>query len=667
MRKFLNICILLVFYSSFFFWIPIHEVNASGACNITPDTLYIKKGTQISIDGQLYIYKNDTTLILPDSIIERNPELKSRLFYSDLKNKADKYKVTKKLYNLAFSAPKGMVINDSVQVKRSEKRFDPYDGKIIRNIRYKVLNVIGPTVYDTTREANAYAHNFINNLSPTTRKFVLRDNLLFKEGQPLDPLQISNSGRIIREMPSIKDARIEVVEPSPGSDSVDVIVIVKDIFPYGVGLKVPKIDQYDLRFWTVNFMGLGHRFDNTLSVLPNEKPFLKYSSAQYRIENIAGTFIEGELRLENNDENTIRRVALNRRYMPLSESWGGELKVEEYRYNEHVGKKSDYFPEHDTVIDVPVKFFEKEFVLGRSFIYKKYKTHSPDFLALASSFTCQTFSERPDTNIQFQNRSDLLASLTFVRNNYYQSRYVNNFGITEDIPYGLNVALTGGYEYGGFFDRTYLGLSTSTGNYLKNFGYIYAQFEIGSFIRNKQFEQGLITAGVSYYSKLVQNKTKYKSRLIVLALYTAGINRYENEELHILNDYSFKGLSRDSITGNKRLSFSAEIITYTPWYFYGFQFAFNGFVDIGIVGSSNSSLLENKFYSGIGAGLKVRNESLVFETIQFTFTFYPIVPEGSKHIHFELVTKPKVYFPNFEATKPLILPYKYYYQDTYYY
>ena len=40
-------------------------------------------------------------------------------------------------------------------------------------------------------------------------------------------------------------------------------------------------------------------------------------------------------------------------------------------------------------------------------------------------------------------------------------------------------------------------------------------------------------------------------------------------------------------------------------------------------------IFSNRLYSGIGAGIRLRNEKLVFNTFQIKFTFYPAAPAGS--------------------------------------
>ncbi len=180
------------------------------------DTLHIKAGTELKIDDSTHYYPNDTIMILSDTVVKNNPQLKTYLLYQKLENSAKKSVVTQKLFDIAFAGKDYLQRTDTIQQEKSGQRFDPYEGKIIRKVNYDVLDVIGPNVNDTVHYSLSDFQRWVNDLYPNTKDFVIKNNQLFKVGDSLDPLQLSNTERLLRELQSIKDARVEV-RPLPGN------------------------------------------------------------------------------------------------------------------------------------------------------------------------------------------------------------------------------------------------------------------------------------------------------------------------------------------------------------------------------------------------------------------------------------------------------------------
>ncbi|MFP4469076.1 MAG: hypothetical protein ACLFPE_00225 [Bacteroidales bacterium] len=574
----------------------------------------------------------------------------------------------KQVYKLTFNDGGYLQRDDTIQQEKSDERFEAYEGKVIRNIRYKVQDVVGPDVDDTSKVSLPGFYSWLNNLHPKTRNYVVKNNQLFKENEKLNPLELANSERLLRDLASIKDARIYVSQVENQPDSVDITIVVKDKFPIGARLDVPSSDHYNLSVYTVNFMGWGHLFDNTVSVLPGHAPLLRYSRMQYSLPNIAGTFIKGEGILQWEDDTWLKKFQAQKVYEPLKPSWGGLAKIEENRYNRVDVVIDPHDPDHDSLTELPITYNEKNLAVGYSFMFDKEDVLAPEFMVILPAYISRQYLERPhiaeDTNFQYQHRTNLLFSITFLRNDFYRSRYINNFGITEDVPYGMNITLTMGYELGELTDRSYGGASVSAGNYTGNLGYFYSKVEAGSFVRNRKFNQGLVNLEFSYFSKLFSTPGQYRSRLSFSTYYAIGFNRYGGERLYILDDYALKGLDTDFLYGNQRLNFIAKLTTFTPWYFYGFRFAVELFADLGFIGSNTESIFNNTLYSGLGIGFKIRNESLVFRTIELSLIWHPILPEGQgDRFHLGARSVPTSRFADFQATNPYIIPYKYYYYE----
>ncbi|MCK9269572.1 MAG: hypothetical protein WC271_13380 [Bacteroidales bacterium] len=628
------------------------------------DTVFIEKGTELKIYDSTYFFSSDTTMIFHDSVIKQNDELKTYQLRQILKRKTQGNRLMRELYAATFSNPKKNSDNDSTNIEKPEKRFEPYEGKVIRKIHYKVLDAIGPTVIDTAFDTDSRFFRWLNNTYPPTKEYVIRQNLLFHEDERIEPYLMTNSERLLRELRSLNDARIRMLDTIAGTDSVDVVVIVKDIYPFGAKFQSAGIDKYNLELYTVNFMGWGHYFSNTITGMPVKFPHIRYSKFDYEVPNIGGSFIAAQAVIEREDVTRLHRLQATRKYLPIQSSWGGLAKAENKIYE--IDSVYNYPPTatSDSGKKYQIHYLQLEGVAGYSYASHPNPDQASDYLVLAGRYNYLHYYDRPvtrvDTNIRYQHRTDFLGSISFVRNDYYQSKYIYGFGITEDIPYGFNLTLTAGYELAEFFNRPYGGISVSAGKYFHRFGYLYALAEAGSFIDDHQLKQGLFNFSTHYFTNLFNLTERYNTRFLFSTYYSVGINRYHNEKMYVQNLNQMRGLELYKFDGNQQLNFNTSVVTYTPWKIYGFQFAMTLFWEASLAGPAYRSIFNNKLYSGIGTGILIKNENLVFQTLMIKLSWYPNPADGNA-FSAQANSRPRGEFRSFEATKPHIIPYDFYY------
>ena len=66
--------------------------------------------------------------------------------------------------------------------------------------------------------------------------------------------------------------------------------------------------------------------------------------------------------------------------------------------------------------------------------------------------------------------------------------------------------------------------------------------------------------------------------------------------------------------GTNRAVLRSETVVFTPWDIYRFKMAMYGFADVGTIGY-RGNLFRNRFYSTLGVGVRIKNENLIFGTI----------------------------------------------------
>jgi hemolysin activation/secretion protein len=99
-------------------------------------------------------------------------------------------------------------------------------------------------------------------------------------------------------------------------------------------------------------------------------------------------------------------------------------------------------------------------------------------------------------------------------------------------------------------------------------------------------------------------------------------------------------------------------VLFSPINFYGFRFAFFGFVDLGILFGTNEFARNGEVLSSIGLGIRIRNDNLVFNTFQIRLGYFPNLPQYSR-VNYFLVSGEQLLKPeNFDPGPPIPLPYR---------
>ena len=128
--------------------------------------------------------------------------------------------------------------------------------------------------------------------------------------------------------------------------------------------------------------------------------------------------------------------------------------------------------------------------------------------------------------------------------------------------------------------------------------------------------------------------------------------------ININDKNGIRGLSSGNIFGQKKITVNLESVMFSPLKIYGFNFVFYGFADLAFIGPEDISFLKLNAHSGIGFGLRIRNERLVFPTLQFRFAFYPNADEILFEDHFNFSGEKKLKPKDFITPPPQPLEYR---------
>jgi hypothetical protein len=626
---------------------------------VSYDTITVKKGTWFKYKGKTYKIRKDTVFVIqsykiPD--IEVRNFQRSNTFYDSVYKKFSRGKFSQLLYGLAFKPPEIPPLPGNSHKVKSEVPFNQYKGKVIRHIRIQTLDPFGTSIYDTLLYAQTASGRTLNAAHMKTRDFTIRKNLFIKEGQKVDPYLLADNERNIREMSFIQDVRTYITIPDPFGDSVDITIVTRDVFSIGVDIVSASSSNVSFRLYDGNFLGLADRLSTSYSFKTKRKPFFRLDGASYSFDNIAGTFLNTLVTYILDDiGNQNVGISFNRNFYSIKTKWafGAGFQYTKMMQEKHLNKED--------AINYESSYFN-DMVLwgGRAFPIRNINI--PTRFVIAESFFRRNFTSRPsvliDSNRMYYNTIRILTGLAFSANNYYLTDYILHFGKPENIPYGRAFKITLGPEITDFYTRLYGGFDLSAGDFLNGFGYLSGRAVLGGYLYHKSMEDCVLKMSLKYLTPLFETANKkFKFRNYILSDYRFGFNfRKNNSDYSNINrDFLIDQVKFDTVFhGRKSLSASLSVIMYTPIYFYGFRFAFMLQGKGGFVAAHAESLFHQPFNTGVGFGILIRNDNLIFPPFLLSCFYYPTVPHGVPWWQFRFDQNIGITFPDYNVSMPQI-------------
>jgi hypothetical protein len=597
------------------------------------------------ISNLISVISKQVLLSMPSLIVRASvPADKNILFFDSLKLKASRNQLTKRLYSFVI------VRHDTLYKKQfagtSDANYIQYSGKKIRKIVIRRLNVFGADIYNPTSSDPNKIENILNKTHISTNESIIRKNLLFSEGDMITPLTLSDNERILRQLPYIDDARIIVLPVS--DDEADIVVFTKDIYSLGGSYTYHGLKKGSVSVFEKNIFGMGHEFgldmpfDNTLPESPG-------FGVHYLANNISKSFINLNVYFLHGLGERTYGFDLSRKLVSSKTKWAGGISVRMMYTSVDL----------DTlVIPAPLKYNLQDYWLSRSFLLNK---ESVSRLIIGARYTNNNVFNHPvilpESFYSLQKYRIYLTSAALSIQKYTKTNLIYGYGRTEDIPYGALFKITAGREFNEFKQRTYIGGEASFARSSKPLGYFYLYGGLSTYLNRNLTEQGVLSFGLNYFSNLITFGTA-RVRNFVYLQYTRGFGRYSNEYLKFFTNNGFTGFKNDSVNGTQRLAVSLESVLFSPVNLYGFRFSFFGFTDLSFLSGTTEMLGKGYALSSIGVGIRIRNDNLVFNTLQIRIGYFPNPPSYSTispvNISGEQLLRPN----NFEPGAPAIIPYR---------
>ena len=584
---------------------------------------------------------------------ENVPQKDSSEVYRNIQTYSKKNKFTKFVHKLVFEP-----INSKKKKPKKvvQQNYQAFEGKIIRNINIVTLDPFGYSEIDSTKKPKSWVEKNGNSIHAKTKKIAIQNVLLIKKNEPLDSLLVKESVRLIRAQSYISRVAITAQLTAKNGDSVDVSFRVLDTWSL-----LPRISVSDsktnLQLNERNFFGSGHTLNSRY-----QKRYEDGKNAyklEYIVPNIKNTFIQTKLNyFKDLDGNYGKTLSISRPFYSPFTKWAGGIDLnQQYRT--------------DTLADLNLvyakqsfKFNSHDFWGGYALRISKEKTENIRVtnLIVSGRFMNVNYLESPtvvyDPINFYSSEHFFLSGIGISTRKFVEDKYIFKNGVTEDVPIGKILGITGGYQVKNDVGRFYLGSQISFGNYFK-WGFLSLNFELGTFFNKSVTDQTAFTFQANYFTNLI-DVGKWKLRQFIKPQLTIGINRQNaiGDQLTINEDYGILGF-KSAIYGNQKMILTFQTQTYSPWDIFGFRLNPYFNYEIAMLGNKETGLRNSQAFSKIGIGLLITNDYLIFRTFQISLAYYPTIPgSGNNVLKTNAFETSDFGFQDFGLDKPRTVIYK---------
>lgn len=579
-------------------------------------------------------------------------EKDSSVVYKQIQTYSKKNKFTKLLHKLVFRPVSARTNKEKV----APKKFNLFEGKIIRNINIVTLDPFGYSEIDTTKKPKNWAERTGNRIHIKTNRLAIRNLLLIKKNKPLDSLLVKESERLIRTQRYISRVDVTPQLISNNKDSVDVYIRVLDtwsIIPKGsISNSKANFELNDR-----NILGSGHEFNTEFT-----NRFSDGKNAYrlgYTIPNFKNTFIKTTVNYHIDlDDYYSKSINFERPFYSPFTKWAGGI------YFDKQFRKDSLPDSNATFAFQNFKYNSQDAWFGRAFRIFKNNTENDRTtnLVVAGRFLNVKYLDSPlidyDPDAFYSNEKFSFLGIGITSRKFVQDSYIFKNGIIEDVPIGKIFGITSGYQYKNNLGRYYLGARAAFGNYYK-WGFLSANFELGTFFEKSNTKQNAFSFQANYFTNLI-SLGKWKLRQFIKPQLIIGSNRVNiiGDQLTINENYGIQGFNSADY-GTEKAILTLQTQAYAPWDLWGFRLNPYFNYSVAMLGNPKKGLLENKAYSKIGIGLIINNDFLVFSSFQISLSYYPSIPGNGENIFKTNAFETTDFgFQDFELAKPRTVIFK---------
>lgn len=528
--------------------------------------------------------------------------------------------------------PNPFIDSTFINLNKYVQQVAKYEGKRIRSIQIEQKH-FGTSITNTSNLKKDALTKFTDKLHNKTNENTIRKNLFIKEQELVDPLVIAYNEKWLRDLPYIQDARILASISTVDTNEVDIYIITKDIFPIGGSFNIRNTNSYTASLSTNNANDGGNAFTLSHNFDKNREINTGWGF-DYTNRNLQGSFTDITLGAKsfspneaNGDlsESTIYIRGNRPLLTPNSKwTWGFDWNNANNK-NVFTSKWSDSL--FNSTYNYNLKHFDA---------WIGYQLFSNQISLAANNvhyfvqvrFLENIFKQRPTDYLaqidkNYQNIEAYLGSFTLFKQKIIRTQYLYGFGRNEDLPTGKSMVITSGNYRREQSSLPYVGIKLESYKLLSNENYRHGTLSAGSSYADGQLQDVRVIASIEQINKLRYLESGYKYRSIIKLSFTQTLKNKFNEALLISSSYGIPQLNKERIYGGTRITANWESVWYNSRSYYGFRTSPFAFGNITYLRTVGQPIDKGDIYTSIGSGMRIRNENLIFGTIELRAFYFP--------------------------------------------
>lgn len=633
----------ILYISDYLFLFPITHIPKKNfflfwLCIVFSGCITLKAQTT----DTLTFLKNDTIirLITPGSLSKINNNDGKKL-EEILKQYSEKNFFSRKLHEWLVKSSL-----ESAEEVQPAPDYLKFYGKKINYIDIRSIPPFGTSINDTSEISDSWLVKLGNNLRFETAPGIILKTLTFQPGETLEKTDILDSERLLRALSFINDAKIVVWNVPNHPDLVNVSVYVQDRYPLAISLGLSN-QQPSFTLINKNLLGRGFYLSSTLLTPTTDIKDWGFRE-RFGAENFPGQYVNFDIDYARTSDLKMVSANIEKNFVLPEIKYAGGININRSYLNAGI---IDY-PSIEW--EPPLDYRRQNFWAGRSFLLGASDRPIRSNLYIMTRYLDVNFYDQIEPQEFLPEGKFFFGGFSFSRRGYYKNNLIYSFGRTEDVPYGSLTSLNYGYQKGNYGNRHYLEFHHSVGKALiPSKGYLYFSGDIGTFFKRNRAEQGHLKVLTEYISPLI-NIGNGQFRNFLEIQYVNGFRRLPGEYLFIDEDED--GLHRfdykNAIKGSEKIVFKTEQVFFTNVQPLGFKFAAFTFFDTAFLKESEKNLFHHSPYFSFGGGLRIRNDNLVFNTLQIILAIMPRVPSGQLPFSLRISGESTRDFNNFVPDQP---------------
>ena len=568
--------------------------------------------------------------------------------------------IIEKVKNAVTGRPQSMTDSTQINLLKQIRSLKSYAGKRINSITFEQHDFLTSIDSKDSKIRDIFS-KLGNTLQSNSKSRAIRENLFFKEWDVFDPSIIAYNEKWLRDLSYIQDAKISATITPYDTNQVDLLVVTKDLFNYGGEVLINDKNAYSARINNINFLGSGNSIQ-LIQNFENERNPKSGWGYDFGLSNILGSFISinaGVNQFGNNLANNMlsakkNYISVQRPILHPNSKWLGGMEYLE-TVNENV------FPgKWDTIFEKQLNYnlIHKDIWIGYQLTKNKKQINIKEYRQfLQYRHLENNFKERPieyllQLDRNYQNLKADFLSYTLVRQSVYRTRYLYGLGRYEDLPIGQSLTWTTGRYEIEQDQSTYLGFKFEQYKLSKKENYTHIIANIAGSYINQSYQDFRFLTSLEQFSKLKYLSNGYGYRQIINLSFTQTLKNKYNEALRINSIYGIPQLNKEQIKGGTRLSANWETVMYNNRPILGFKSAPFVFGNLTYIRTVGDPILKGDIYSSIGSGLRIRNENLVFGTIELKGCYFPRTNQQMSPWNFSLITNLRYKYNSNIVEKP---------------